>query len=115
MLFVTVAFGVGIDVPTVERVIYIGVPYTTFFRKRDERDETEIVQCLCSITIRMTQVRVKRHFNPLCGNMQQQSCRREVILRHFGASQPVLTCGRSCCDNCKQACKCLECSNNSED
>ena len=28
MLFVTVAFGVGIDVPTVERVIHIGVPYT---------------------------------------------------------------------------------------
>ena len=27
-----------------------------------------------------------------------QSCRREVILRHFGASRPVLTCGRSCCD-----------------
>lgn len=28
VLFVTVAFGVGIDVPTVERVIHIGVPYT---------------------------------------------------------------------------------------
>ena len=28
MLFVTVAFGVGIDVPTVERVIHIGIPYT---------------------------------------------------------------------------------------
>ena len=27
-LFVTVAFGVGIDVPTVERVIHIGLPYT---------------------------------------------------------------------------------------
>ncbi|XP_068675578.1 uncharacterized protein [Montipora foliosa] len=28
VLFVTVAFGVGIDVPTVERVIQIGIPYT---------------------------------------------------------------------------------------
>ena len=28
MLFVTVAFGVGIDVPTVERVIHIDIPYT---------------------------------------------------------------------------------------
>ena len=28
VLFVTVAFGAGIDVPTVERVVHIGVPYT---------------------------------------------------------------------------------------
>ncbi|XP_068707492.1 putative ATP-dependent DNA helicase Q1 [Montipora foliosa] len=28
VLFVTVSFGVGIDVPTVERVIHIGIPYT---------------------------------------------------------------------------------------
>ena len=28
MLFVTVAFGVGIDVPTVERVIHISMSYT---------------------------------------------------------------------------------------
>ncbi|KAK2554931.1 RecQ-like DNA helicase blm-1, partial [Acropora cervicornis] len=27
-VFVTVAFGVGMDVPTVERVIHIGIPYT---------------------------------------------------------------------------------------
>ena len=56
VLFVTVAFGVGIDVPTVERVIHIGVPYTMedFFRKRDEQDEMEIMQCLCYITIPMT-------------------------------------------------------------
>ena len=44
-----------------------------------------------------------------------QSCRPEVILCHFGASQPVLKCGRSCYNNCKHACNCLNCSNNSED
>lgn len=28
VLFVTVPFGIGIDAPTVERVMHIGVPYT---------------------------------------------------------------------------------------
>ena len=35
VLFVIVACGIGIDVPTVERVIHIGVPYTmeNFFQE----------------------------------------------------------------------------------
>ena len=56
VLFVTVAFGVGIDVPTVESVVHIGVPYTMedFFRKLDMRAEMEVKQFQQSILIPMT-------------------------------------------------------------
>jgi len=118
VLFVTVAFGVGIDVPTVERVILIGVPYTMedFFQEtgRAGRNGNSAMSVLYYNSYDTS--KGKKALQPVMRKYATtQSCRREVILRHFGASQPVLTCGRSCCDNCKQACKCLECSNNSED
>ena len=51
VLFVTVAFGVGIDVPTVERVIHIGVPYTMeeFFQEtgRAGRNGIQAISTVC--------------------------------------------------------------------
>ena len=39
-----------------------------------------------------------------------QSCRRKVILHHFGSSLSCQYDKHNCCDNCKTACKCEDCS-----
>lgn len=114
VLFVTVAFGVGIDVSNVERVIHIGVPYTMeeFFQEtgRAGRNgkQAEAIMYYNSYDI-------SRGKKALQDVMRQyattEACRREVILHHFGAS---VTQGESdqrhnCCDNCKHACQCENC------
>ena len=112
VLFVTVAFGVGIDVPKVEKVIHIGIPYTVedFFQEtgRAGRNGNSAMSVLYYNSYDIS--KGKKALQPdMWKYATTQSCWREVIVCHFGASQPVLTCGRSCCDNY------LECSNNSED
>ena len=114
VLFVTVAFGVGIDVSTVERVIHIGVPYTMeeFFQEtgRAGRDGKPAQSVLY-----FNSYDISRGKKPLQNVMREycttQSCRREVILRHFGSSLSRQECGNrhNCCDNCKKACKCDDC------
>ena len=113
VLFVTVAFGVGIDVPTVERVVHIGVPYTMedFFQEtgRAGRNGNNATSLLYYNSYDISKGKkalqpVMRHY------VTTQACRRNVILRHFAASPPLMACGNNCCDNCKQACKCSECS-----
>ena len=91
--------------------------WKTFFRKQEELDEMEIVQCMSVLCYNSYDIsKGKKPLQPVMRKYATtQSCRREGILCHFGASQLVLTCGRSCCNNCKQACNWLECSNNSED
>ena len=57
VLFVTVSFGVGIDVPTVESVVHIGVPYTMedFFQETGHAGKKmEVKQFQQSIFIPMT-------------------------------------------------------------
>ena len=41
-----------------KRVIHIGVSYVAedYFRKLDEEDECEIIQCHCSFTTRVTSI-----------------------------------------------------------
>lgn len=112
VLFVTVAFGVGIDVPTVERVIHIGVPYTMeeFFQEtgRAGRNGSQAIS-----TVYFNSYDISKGKRALEAIMRQyvtaNSCRREIILRHFGASVASECCGHKCCDNCKRMCKCSNC------
>lgn len=117
VLFVTVAFGVGIDVPTVERVVHIGVPYTMeeFFQEtgRAGRNGNHAESVLYYNSYDIS--KGKKALEPVMRQYATtKSCRREVILHHFGASPTLMTCGHNCCDNCKQACNCSQCSSNKE-
>jgi len=107
VLFVTVAFGVGIDVSTVERVIHIGVPYTMeeFFQEtgRAGRNGKPAQSVLYFNSYDISRGK-KPLQNVVRENCTTQSCRREVILRHFGSSLSWQECGNqhNCCDNCKK-------------
>ena len=114
VLFVTVAFGVGIDVSSVERVVHIGVPYTMeeFFQEtgRAGRNgkQAESVLYYNSYDISRGKKSLQNIMREYCTT---QGCRRKAILCHFGSS--LLSQHdkqHNCCDNCKRACKCEDCS-----
>ena len=93
VLFVTVAFGVGIDVPTLERVIHIGIPCTMedFFQETGHagRNGNSSMSVLYYNSYDIS--KGKKALQPVMRKYATtQSCRREVILCHFGASEPVL-------------------------
>ena len=112
VLFVTVAYGVGINVPTVERVIHIGVPYTMekFFQEtgRAGRNGSQTISTVYFNSYDIS--KAKRALEPIMRqNVTANSCRQEIIIRHFGASVASECCGHKCCDNCKHMCKCSNC------
>ena len=112
VLFVTVAFGVGIDVPTVESVVHIGVPYTmvNFFQETGHADRNGS-QAISTVYFNSYDIsKGKRTLEPIMRQyVTANSCKREVIFRHFGASVASECCGHKCCDNCKRMCKCSNC------
>lgn len=114
VLFVTVAFGVGVDVSNVQRVIHIGIPYTMeeFFQEtgRAGRNGKQAESMLY-----FNSYDISRGKKALQNVMRQyattETCRREVILHHFGAllTRPDSDQRHICCDNCKHACGCEDC------
>lgn len=114
VLFVTVAFGVGIDVSNVKRVVHIGVPYTMeeFFQEtgRAGRNGQQ-----ADFVLHYNSYDVSRSKKALQQVMREyattHTCRRDVILHHFGASLTQDSRQiHSCCDNCRRACRCDDCS-----
>ena len=89
VLFVTVAFGVGIDVPAVESVVHIGVPYTMedFFQETGHAGRNGS-QAISTVYFNSYDIsKGKRTLEPIMRQyVTANSCKREVFLRHFGAS-----------------------------
>lgn len=114
VLFVTVAFGVGIDVSNVERVVHIGVPYTMeeFFQEtgRAGRNGKQAESVLYYNSYDISK-RKKALQEVMRKYATTQTCRRELILHHFGAllTRQESNQRHNCCDNCKQACGCGDC------
>ena len=115
VIFVTVAFGVGIDCRDVQQVIHIGVPTTMeeLFKKAGQagRNGTQSLSCLyynahdiSKGRKAMTQVRHEYVSTSLC--------RRNIIMVHFDTSFPEYWCSmhtHHCCDNCALSCQCDDC------
>ena len=101
VIFATVAFGMGIDSPYVERVIHFGVPRTmeSFFQEsgRAGRNGRRAKSTLYS------------NNNDIGANVEgknlKSECRRKIILKHFGFGIPnVQEKSNSCCDICEKSC-----------
>ena len=112
VLFVTVAFGIGVDIPDIRKVIHIGVPKTMeeYFQEtgRAGRDGKEAVA-----TLYYNGRDIAKGKNPVDEVMRElattNKCKREIILRYFGHEPPKKSNLHSCCDFHKTVCKCKTC------
>ena len=115
VLFVTIAFGIGVDCPSIREVVHIGVPNTMeeYFQEsgRAGRDGKPAIS-----KVFYNSYDVSRAQNNLQSVMRKlvviDKCRRRVILEYFGFSIPnsneeVLL--HECCDNCVLICSCNDC------
>ena len=107
VLFVTVAFGIGVDVPNIRRVIHIGVPKTMeeYFQEtgRAGRDGKEVIA-----TLFYNGRDIGKGKNPVDDVMRKfataQSCKSKTILDYFGLEVPRRTILNSCFDFHKLNC-----------
>ncbi len=114
VLFVTVAFGIGVDVPSIRRVIHIGVPQMMeeYFQEvgRAGRDGLPAV---ATIYYNRYDLRTgKNTVEPVMKDLVLSTgCKRKLILNYFGHdliqenSMPI----HSCCDSDAAVCDCDEC------
>ena len=115
VLFVTVAFGIGVDCPHIREVVHIGVPSTMeeFFQEsgRVGRDGKLAVSRVFFNSYDIS--KAKEHLQHVMRNFVTTSdCRRKIILEYFGFSLPVSEgeCTlHLCCDNCAATCCCGDC------
>ena len=88
-LFVTVAFGMGIDCPDIRRVIHIGPPRTMeeYFQEagRAGRDGRSAVANIYYNSYDIS--KMKKNMNEVMRTLVTSSeCRRQIILQYFGYS-----------------------------
>ena len=113
ILFVTVAFGIGVDIQNIRQVIHIGVPYTMeeYFQEagRCGRDGLPSKALVYYNAYDISQSRtnmadVMREF------VTANKCKREIILRHFGYETPRRSLPQhTCCDYHRETCDCDTC------
>lgn len=113
LLFVTVAFGIGVDVPSIRRVIHIGVPYTLeeYFQEagRCGRDGLPATATIYYNSYDLSKSR-KGMTSHMREYVEANECKREFILTYFGYSCPPRTdAAHFCCDYHKQICSCDDC------
>ena len=113
ILFVTVAFGMGMDCPDIRRVIHIGVPMTVeeYFQEagRAGRDGKNAEATIYYNSYDISRAK-KAMQNTMRVLVSSSTCRRQTILEHFGydiseKSSPL----HLCCDVDKAKCQCCEC------
>ena len=113
IMFVTVAFGIGIDVPNIRRVIHIGVPYTLeeYFQEagrcgRDGQPATAVIyyNAYDISTAKRAMAPSMREY------VKSDKCKREMILSHFGYKPPKrVEADHTCCDHHRKNCQCEDC------
>lgn len=111
LLFVTVAFGIGVDVKNIRHIIHIGVPLTMeeYFQEagrcgRDGQPSKALVY-YNSYDISEGKKNLSETMRKF---VQMQSCKRQFILKYFGYNLPASNLPEHmCCDN--HQCACDEC------
>ena len=116
LLFVTVAFGIGMDVHDIRRIVHIGVPHTIeqYFQEagRCGRDGLPASSIIYYNSYHLAPSRnISPHMKEL---VKADKCKREIILNYFGYEQSKrIGPEHTCCDFHQQICCCDDCILNS--
>ncbi len=117
VMVATIAFGMGIDKPDVRFVAHAGLPksiegyYQETGRAGRDGDDAVALMLWGADDFARARQRIgeveehrraseRQRLDALAGLVETHTCRRAVLLRHFGESPPE-TCGN--CDNCLHA------------
>ena len=119
VLFVTIAFGIGVDCPSIREILHIGVPNTMeeYFQEsgRAGRDGKPALSKVLYNSYDVS--KAQKNFQPVMRKfVSTDNCRRRVILEYFGFSIPDSDKNEllhSCCDNCALTCDCNDCQQKS--
>ena len=99
VIFATVAFGIGLDLRDIRRVIHIGVPYSIeeYFQEAG-RDGLPAEAHIHYNTYDISRAR-KNMSEAMREYVKAQQCKREIILDYFGY-KPLPQAGHDheCCD-----------------
>lgn len=114
VIFATIAFGMGIDLPNIRKVIHVGLPNTMeeYFQEvgRAGRDGqyAEALTFYDSYNIRKHPHGVQNDMIQLVTCMDR--CKREMVLNYFGhKSEHKHNPLHLCCDFHKSICTCTDC------
>ncbi|CAB4018819.1 Hypothetical predicted protein [Paramuricea clavata] len=114
VLFVTVAFGIGVDLPCIRQVIHIGVPRTMeeYFQEigRAGRDGLPAVATIYYNCYDLKSG--KSSVDPVMKELASgDGCKRKLILSYFGHEliRANTTTIHTCCDNDAAKCECDDC------
>lgn len=112
-LFVTVAFGMGIDCPDIRRVIHVGPPRTMeeYFQEagRAGRDGNPAVATIFFNSYDIS--KAKKDMQEIMRTLVvSNECRRKTILQYFGYSvESDFSLPHLCCDVHRAQCTCSSC------
>ena len=113
VIFATVAFGIGIDIPNIRQIVHIGVPYTMeeYFQEagRAGRDGLPAKAHVYYNSYDIS--KGKTHLSQVMRDyVQKQECKREMILGYFGFQVPTVSGPpHLCCDYHQKICSCDDC------
>jgi superfamily II DNA helicase RecQ len=112
LLFVTVAFGIGVDVNNIRRVIHIGVPHTIeeYFQEAGRGGRDGLPACSTIYYNSYDLAPTKNLSVHMIDFIRADKCKREIILNYFGYKSPERTSPEhTCCDYHQNKCCCDDC------
>ena len=109
VVFATVAFGMGLDIPDISQVIHVGLPAEIELYVQESGRSGRNGQLTKAILLKNSSSHSSRAMKEYASNTQE--CRRMVLFRtflEFTRNHQVNGC--KCCDICAAACSCGNCS-----
>ena len=110
VIFATSAFGMGVNIPDVERVIHFGAPRTLQgFMQESGRGGRN--GCKCDSMLYTLPADTTHSDQETKEFIKAETCRRQYLINIFTPEKPVRKIpGHLCCDNCRKECECSDCA-----
>ena len=108
VLFCTIAFGMGVDIPNIRTVIHYGPSSDVddYLQEagragRDGVPSNAVLYCYPGCTLGHVSCAMKKY------TMNEDMCRRSMLMQSFAGDHGISELNHhSCCDVCGQKCKC---------